>query len=76
MDSFNWLATKDMLADILTKEFRKNRQIVDVMSKNTFENARSEKNSVILGDGDIKMPKKTIVWERKRGGGKYIRVVF
>ena len=61
VNSYNWLATKDMLADILTKECRKNSQIIDVMSKNTFENAISEKNSVTLGDGKIKMTNKTNV---------------
>ena len=54
VSSYSWLDTREMLADVLTKECRKNDHIVEVLKHNTFKNARSEKNKVILGDGEIK----------------------
>ena len=59
VESYSWLATKDMLADVLTKECRKNDQIVDVLSKNNFKDSKSKKNKVVLGDGEIKLMNKT-----------------
>ena len=57
--SYNWLETKEMLADVLTKECRRNQQIVEILERNVFVNARSEKNQVLLGDGEIKITNKT-----------------
>ena len=55
VSSYSWLETKEMLADVLTKECRKNNHIVEVLRRNTFKNAMSERNKVVLGDGEIKL---------------------
>ena len=53
--SYSWLDTKEMLADILTKECRRNKLVVEVLMQNCFRNASAKKNQVILGDGELKL---------------------
>ena len=55
VESYSWLQTQEMLADVLTKECRNNRYIVEVQVENVFKNALSERNKVILGDGEIRL---------------------
>ena len=55
VESYSWLQTQEMLADVLTKECRNNRYIVEVQVENVFKNALSERNKVVLGDGEIRL---------------------
>ena len=48
-----------MIADVLTKECRKNKLMIEVLMKNEFGTLRTSKNQVILGDGEIKIVNKT-----------------
>ena len=49
-----------MLADILTKECRSNKLIVELLRRNVFKQAMEEKNKVVLGDGEIKLMNKSV----------------
>ena len=60
IESYCWLETKEMLADILTKECRSNKLIVDLLQRNVFKQAMEEKNKVVLGDGEIKLINKSV----------------
>ena len=55
IESFAWLATKDMLADILTKECRKNKLIDEVLLQNMFANVNNEDLRVVMGSGELRL---------------------
>ena len=51
VDSFAWLSTKDMIADALTKEMKKNKDLENLMIKNIFHLSDSTTNQVkAIGD--------------------------
>ena len=42
IDSFNWISTKKMVADILTKEKSNDKELEDIIKKNEFEVTEEE----------------------------------
>ena len=55
ISSFSWLATGEMLADILTKECRKSKCMNEVLLQNRFIKLKNEDYKVVLGDGELKL---------------------
>ena len=70
VDSYSWLETREMLADVLTKECRKNKRLDEVLLQNTFSCIQNEDFKVVLGDGELKLvnkPRQAIDKEDQRG---------
>ena len=70
VDSYSWLETREMLADVLTKECRKNKRLDEVLLQNTFSCIQNEDFKVVLGDGELKIvnkPCQAIDKEDQRG---------
>ena len=59
VESYSWLETREMLADVLTKECRKNIRLEEVLLKNSFSRIQNEDYKVILGDGELKLVNKS-----------------
>ena len=55
VDSYAWLSTKDMLADVLTKEMRMNKDVEDLMMKNAFHLVESSVNKVQAMEDELRM---------------------
>ena len=55
IQSYSWLDTKDMVADLLTKESKDDDAILDIVQENKFKQAQNEDNLVHFDDGEIKM---------------------
>ena len=53
IESYVWLDTDDMVADILTKDSKVNLDIVDITRDNRFRLSRNEDNIVSYSDGEI-----------------------
>ena len=53
IESYVWLDTDDMVADILTKDSKENLDIVDITRDNRFRLSRNEDNIVSYSDGEI-----------------------
>ena len=53
MESYSWLDTKDMIADILTKECKENDAITEILSKGKFRVASNEENLVHFENGEF-----------------------
>ena len=58
--SYSWLDTKDMIADILTKESKDDEDILDVVQENRFRMGNSEDNFVTFQNGEIRLTNNTI----------------
>ena len=55
VESYSWLETKEMIADILTKECKDNPELYNICHENTFCYARNDKNLVSYVNGEIRM---------------------
>ena len=55
IDSYNWLDTKDMIADLLTKERKDDKEVLDIVIENVFRKASSNDNGVLFDGQEIKM---------------------
>ena len=55
VESYSWLDTKDMIADILTKECKENDAITDILSKGKLRVASNEENLVHFENGAFKL---------------------
>ena len=54
--SFSWLdGEKDMVADVMTKECKDNKDLSDIVMKNKWRNVFNEDNVVKNKDGEIRM---------------------
>ena len=54
--SFSWLdGEKDMVAEVKTRECKDNKDLLDIVIRNTWRNAHSEDNAVKNKDGEIRM---------------------
>ena len=58
VESYSWLRTKEMIADILTKECKDNPEIHKILLENKFCYARNTKNLVSCVNGEINMRNK------------------
>ena len=58
VESYSWLRTKEMIADILTKECKDNPDIHNILIENKFCYARNTKNLVSYVNGEINMRNK------------------
>ena len=58
VESYSWLETGEMIADILTKECKDNHDIHNIFMNNIFCYAKSRKNLVSCIDGEICMRNK------------------
>ena len=48
VQSYSWLETSEMIADVLTKEFRKNKYVTEVTIENKCDLIGSEKKKVFI----------------------------
>ena len=55
VESYSWLDTKDMIADILTKECKENYDIMDVLNNGKLRIASNEDNFVHFENEEFKM---------------------
>ena len=55
MEPYRWLHTKDMIADILTKECKENVAITEILSKGKLRVASNEENLLHLENGEFKL---------------------
>jgi hypothetical protein len=59
VESFSWLdGTRDMMADVLTKECCWNGDLEDLVTGNIFQLSRNENNKVSCFEGEIKISNK------------------
>ena len=58
VESYSWLRTNEMIADILTKECKDNPDINKILIENKFCYARNDKNLVSCVNGEIHMRNK------------------
>ena len=58
VESYSWLATNEMIADILTKECKDNPDIHKILIENKFSYAKNENNLVSCVNGEISMRNK------------------
>ena len=55
---YSWVETRDMTADVLTKEGSDVENILEVIRENKFRRAHSQKNMVTFRDGEMMMTNK------------------
>ena len=55
VESYSWLETSEMIADILTKECKDNPEVHNIFIENKFCHARNEKYLVSCINGEIRM---------------------
>ena len=55
VEFYSWLETKEVIADILTKECKDHPEVHNIFLENKFCHARSEKNLVSYVNGEIRM---------------------
>ena len=55
VESYSWLDTKDMVADILTKECKENDDITEILSEGKLRVAPNEDNMVHFENGEFKL---------------------
>ena len=55
VESYSWLDTKDMIADILTKECKENEEIVDILIRGKLRIAFNEDNLVHFENEEFKL---------------------
>ena len=55
VESYSWLDTKDMVADILTKECKENDDITEILSEGKLRVASNEDNMVHFENGEFKL---------------------
>lgn len=58
VDSYSWLDTKDMTADILTKECKDDPEVHNIFLRNIFCQAKNKNNIVSCVDGEIRISNK------------------
>jgi hypothetical protein len=59
IQSFSWLdREKDMVADVLTKECKVNKDLENIILENQFQLSRSEDNIVRCKEGEFKIANK------------------
>ena len=57
VQSFNWIETKMMIADILTKEKAGSRQFEEVLSRNIYDGINVNRNKVMYTGSEVKLIK-------------------
>ena len=62
VESFGWLSSKDMIADMLTKEMKMSKDVNDLLLENTFRLAHSDVNNVLAIEDELRMFN---IWNRK-----------
>lgn len=65
--SFSWLDTKDMMADVLTKQVKKSEDLEDVVLRNTSRLVERKDNMVVCVDGEIKLLNQKVKSDMERG---------
>ena len=55
VESYSWLETKDMVADVLTKECKNNGDVDDILIDNVWKNVKNEDNLVSCMNGEIQL---------------------
>ena len=55
VQSYSWLESKHMVADLLTKECVNSEDILDILHENIFRHALNEDNLVSYANGEIRM---------------------
>ena len=55
VESYSWLDTRDMIADVLTKECKENDAITEILSKGKLRVASNEENLVHFENGEFKL---------------------
>ena len=58
IESYSWIETKAMTADVLTKVTGNIENILEVVRENKFRKANSEKNMVVFKDGELMIQNK------------------
>ena len=55
VESFSWLDSRDMLADVMTKDMRETQDMVEVLWRNKFRLFNHHNNLVIYSNNEFKI---------------------